>query len=408
MDTPSSPQTKHDTTLKDNRLLLSLLFVLSIEANAQDKAIEMQADRTIIYPQRMELTGDETLGDILAMYPGLMQEGFEEMLSGYNLRIDNVPINGDSRIVCRQLKAKMISGIQICDNTGVAKGTTELNRVIDINLTKNNEGTHGHTGIETGTDHLVGHHAVVRHTSQKTDVIALSSYSYQDIDNRISHDQRLYAHMTNQLTPKERLLTYITQQYTNTRVYPSSEKEKTQNEKCLARAKYFHKFNDKGTELLFVSSYQYSTARNTAVPTYGESITRPENNSTLYIVELNTPIAKGLSMMAGAEGDFSYTSQQTDAAPRPTYMTSNNDPYLQFNYLTGPWQFTLCYRILLLHLSLPLAVLLTLIMQSNSLVTWAYHPLTNSLVRQSMSKVTSIAMETLTCVVSYTLVLWHL
>lgn len=338
--------------MKDNRLLLSLLFVLSIEANAQDKAIEMRADRTIIYPQRMELTGDETLGDILAMYPDLMQEGFEEMLSGYNLRIDNVPINGDSRIVCRQLKAKMISGIQICDNTGVAKGTTGLNRVIDINLTKNNEGTHGHTGIEAGTDHLADHHAVVRHTSQKTDVIALSSYSYQDIDNRISHDQRLYAHMTNQLTPKDRLLTYITQQYTNTRVYPSSEKEKTQNEKCLARARYFHKFNDKGTELLLVGSYQYSTARNTAVPTYGESITGPENNSTLYIVELNTPIAKGLSMMAGAEGDFSYTSQQTDAAPRPTYMTSNNDLYLQFNYLTGPWRFTLGNRTMFYHYSM--------------------------------------------------------
>lgn len=330
---------------------MGLLLACSIEAYAQDRAIEMRADRTIIYPQRMELKGDETLGDILSMYPDLMQEGFDEMLSGYNLRIDNVPINGDSRIVCRQLKAKMISGIQICDNTGVAKGTTGLNRVIDINLAKEEKGTHGHTGIEAGTDNLADHHAVVRHTAQKTDVVALSSYSYQDIDSRISHDQRLYAHMTNQLSPKDRLLTYITQQYANTRAYPSSGKEKTQNEKCLARARYFHKFNDSGTELLLVGSYQYSKTHNTAAPTYNESVTGSENNATLYIVELNTPIAKGLSMMAGAEGDFSYTSYRTDAAPRPTYMTSNNDLYLQLNYITGAWRFTIGDRTMCYHYS---------------------------------------------------------
>lgn len=337
--------------MKDNRLLFSLLFVLSIEANAQDRTIEMRADRTIIYPQKMELQGEETLGDILTMYPDIMQEGFEDMLSGYNVRIDNVPINGDNRIICRQLKAKTISAIQICDNTGVAKGTTGLNRVIDIILAKNEEGTHGHTGIEAGTDNLTDHHAMVRHKAPKTDVIALSSYSYQDIDNRISHDQRLFAHMTNQLSAKDRLLTYVTQQYTNTRAYPTSGKEKAQNEKCLTRARYFHKFNDKGTELLLVGSYQYGKTSHTAAPTYGENATGTENSSTLYIAELNTPLLKGLSMMAGAEGDFSYSSYRTSSAPRPTYMTSNNDLYLQLNYVTGPWRFTLGDRTMFYHYS---------------------------------------------------------
>ena len=51
--------------------------------------VEMKADRTMIYPQRMELTGDETLMDILQMVPELMIAGYEDVISNYNLRIDN-------------------------------------------------------------------------------------------------------------------------------------------------------------------------------------------------------------------------------------------------------------------------------------------------------------------------------
>ena len=46
-----------------------------------------RGDRTVIYPQRMELAGDETLLDILAMYPDLMEAGFD----GYSIK----PKGGD-------------------------------------------------------------------------------------------------------------------------------------------------------------------------------------------------------------------------------------------------------------------------------------------------------------------------
>lgn len=112
--------------MKIQHILVAMMLACSSQALAQERAMEMRADRTLIYPQRLELKGDETLGDILAIYPDLMQNGFDDMLSGYNVRIDNVAINGDMRIVCRQLKARQISKIQICDNTAVAKGTVGL------------------------------------------------------------------------------------------------------------------------------------------------------------------------------------------------------------------------------------------------------------------------------------------
>ena len=346
---------------------------------AKGRAIEMRADRVVLYPQRMELKGDETLGDVLAMYPDLMQSGFADMLSGYNVRIDNVAINGDMRIVCRQLKANMINTIQICDNTAVAKGTTGLNRVIDITLRRGNQGGNaqgrnsqkqgknapgsqvlsGLAGVEAGTDNLADIHAVVRYDAPKTDVIAISSYSYQDIDDYIRQKQHLFAHMTNYFSPHDRLLTYVSQSYQNDRIYSGNNKEKRQNEKLLARARYFHKFNDKGTELLLVGSYQYGYIPYTLDPDVNsDPLHSTKNDATLFIVELNTPLTQKLSMMAGWEGDFSYSRYTGDRLvggsidrARNKYTASNNDLYLQFNYLTGIWRFTVGDRVMFYHYS---------------------------------------------------------
>ena len=51
--------------------------------------VEIRADRTVIYPQRMELTGEETLMDVLQMVPDLLITDYEEIITFYNLRIDN-------------------------------------------------------------------------------------------------------------------------------------------------------------------------------------------------------------------------------------------------------------------------------------------------------------------------------
>ena len=60
-------------------ILLSLLLLsASMFAESSLPIIEVKADRTMIYPQRMELTGEETLMDILQMVPDLMIAGYED------------------------------------------------------------------------------------------------------------------------------------------------------------------------------------------------------------------------------------------------------------------------------------------------------------------------------------------
>ena len=101
--------------MKIQHILVAMMLACSSQALAQERAMEMRADRTLIYPQRLELKGDETLGDILAIYPDLMQNGFDDMLSGYNVRIDNVAINGDLRI-CIPHKIICTLTMDICRN----------------------------------------------------------------------------------------------------------------------------------------------------------------------------------------------------------------------------------------------------------------------------------------------------
>ncbi|MBR7018795.1 MAG: hypothetical protein IKH99_08140 [Prevotella sp.] len=90
-----------------------LLSSVSMIAENDLPVIEIKADRTMIYPQRMELTGEESLMDVLQMVPELMIGGYEDVIDSYNLRIDNCPMNGDTRLILSQMKAKDIAKIQV-------------------------------------------------------------------------------------------------------------------------------------------------------------------------------------------------------------------------------------------------------------------------------------------------------
>ncbi len=297
-----------------------LLSSVSMFAESDLPIIEMKADRTMIYPQRMELTGEETLMDVLQMVPELMIAGYEDVISSYNLRIDNCPMNGDTRLILSQMKAKDIAKIQVCDNTGVAKGTIGMGRVLDINM-KMSERLKGFVeGQGNFGKEVAGIGSVnTLYGSLHTDLYANASYRHQD-----GNEEYLTLHMTNRFDDRNRLLTYFTQQYLD---HPSST-----SRKVMGRARFFHTFNDIGTELLLVGGYQYASDLTLS------------NKLPLYIVELNTPLlTKRLSMMLGAEGDFLMTRQKdTDRS----WDVFNNDIYLQFTYALPQWKLTVGNRVM--------------------------------------------------------------
>lgn len=300
-----------------------LLLHLTAFAEGDEPVIEIKADRTYIYPQRMDLTGEESLMDVLQMVPDLMIAGYEDVIANYNLRLDNCPMNGDNRLILSQMKAKDIARIQVCDNTGVAKGTIGTGRVLDINMKMPGalDGfVEGQAGLGKEMAGIAS--ANVLYGSRRTDLYANASYRYQG-GNR----EHLTLHMTNRFDDRNRLLTYFTQQYLD---QPAGA-----SHKVMGRARYFHTFNDRGTELLLVGGYQYSTD--------------PALSSTLplFITELNTPLlTPRLSITLGAEGDYLMTRQKGTGR---SWDIFNHDIYLQLTYTLPRWRFTAGSRVMFYH-----------------------------------------------------------
>lgn len=302
-------------------IIIALLFTgVTVRANDSLPIIEVKADRTMIYPQQMELTGEETLADMLMMMPDLMIGGYENVIENYNLRVDNVPLNGDNRLIIGQMKAKDIAKIQVCTNTGVAKGTIGKAGVIDITMKMPGavkgmveaQGGFGKTIEGNGTANIL-------YGSERTDIYANAAYRYQN-----GHKEYMTLHMTNRFDARNKLLTYLTQQYL---VLPDGHSHKT-----MGRARYFHTFNDTGTELLVLGGYQYA-----ADLLY-------TNQLPMFVLELNTPIVKGLTLMAGVEGNYLLTAQKgTDR----NWYVFNHDIYLQITYSLPQWRFTAGHRVML-------------------------------------------------------------
>lgn len=302
--------------------ILISIWLLSVTVSAADglPVIEVRADRTVIYPQRMELTGEETLMDVLQMMPGLMMAGYEDVISGYNLRIGNCPINADTRLVISQMKAKDIDRILVCDNTGVAKGTVGMNRVLDIYMKMPDAWQGFVEGQGAAAKKFEGiASANALYGSKHTDLYANISYRHHDVK-----EEYLSLHMTNRFDERNRLLTFFTQQYL--------DRPNGTSRKVMGRARFFHTFNDLGTELLLVGGYQYASD-----PLFS-------NKQPMYIAELNTPLLSDrLTMMLGFEASYLMASlKQTEW----NWKVYNHDAYLQFTYSLPQWKLTVGNRVM--------------------------------------------------------------
>ena len=220
----------------------------------------------------MELTGEETLMDILPMFSELMIAGYEDVLAGYNLRIDNCPFNGDTKLIISQMKARDIAQIHVCDNAGVAKGVVGMNKVLDINM-QMPDTLQGFVEGQGGFGSEMAGIATVNalYGSKSTDLYANASYRHQS-----GNSQYLTLHMTNRFNRSNRLLTYFTQQYLNVMSLASR--------KIMGRARYYHTFNDR------VPSCSWSVRTNMpAIPSCPTSCQCISSNSTLHCSASSCP-----------------------------------------------------------------------------------------------------------------------
>ena len=131
-------------------LLLISLAMVSTTYQTQAAPIEHIGDRYIMHLPEMELTGEESLLDVLMMCPEVISidgnniiggDPFANLYGKFVIRIDNQEYGLDYATFLHHFKAREIETIQVCQNAEVMKGCSSLKKVIDITLRKKENGT---------------------------------------------------------------------------------------------------------------------------------------------------------------------------------------------------------------------------------------------------------------------------
>lgn len=138
-------------------LLIIALAMASTTYQTQAAPIEHIGDRYIMHIPEMELTGEESLLDVLMMCPEVISldgnniiggDPFANLYGKFVIRIDNQEYGLDYATFLHHFKAREIETIKVCQNAEVMKGCSSLKKVIDITLRKKKEnGTTGRWGL---------------------------------------------------------------------------------------------------------------------------------------------------------------------------------------------------------------------------------------------------------------------
>ena len=308
---------------------LCLPFLLAAQNQASlTPHIEWQNGRVVIRPAHGEAE-ESTAWELLMHYPGLTVEGFDQVFTHYQLRIDGIPINYDARTLLTHIPVAQIRAIQIFESPGVAKGITGANGVIDIRLQQAAQGVTGTMELQAGTDSYLAPTAQLRYGHKQHDLFALASHvsSEDPIASLQSRKHLLHVQWVNHLSPKDQLYVIFSHQV---RQEEQPELESDMKRQML-QCSYNHAFGERGGSLYAMMKYQWSKSPemeswtneealdNEVIPT---PIVRNERMTArismpVGVATLTLPLpAKGSSLVVGWKGRYALNSyarsQQTE------------------------------------------------------------------------------------------------
>ncbi len=142
--------------IKNTHLLLLAMALGGFTNPTLAAPIEHIGDRYIMHVSEMELTGEESLLDVLMMCPEVLTmdgnniiggDPFANLYGQFVIRIDNQEYGLDYATLLHHFKAREIESIKVCQNSEVMKGCSSLKKVIDITLRKGENGVSGRVGL---------------------------------------------------------------------------------------------------------------------------------------------------------------------------------------------------------------------------------------------------------------------
>ena len=346
-----------NSLLKNTRLMCLAGFLGSSLPQMTAAPIEHIGDRYIMHVSEMELTGEESLLDVLMMCPEVISLDGNNIIGGdpfanqygkFVIRIDNQEYGLDYATLLHHFKAREIESIKVCQNAEVMKGCSSLKKVIDITLRKGENGVSGRVGLFGDT--YGGGKGIVSVLSQQDDLRILSHVegnfqrtSNSDKDayqNQSSSTVNHYSHEGAKLnvlwTPTSKDILEVDAMQTYTRNHFTHSTADYVRAYHL-QADYTRTLGENGSSILFTLGAEHISDNGR---TQEESQTFPYQNHSTYpfaVVEYATPVlTQDLWITAGFEGGLSIEKNCI-----ADYINHSNyeDFYVQLDYNIGKWGF---------------------------------------------------------------------
>ena len=346
-----------NSLLKNTRLMCLAGFLGSTLPQMNAAPIEHIGDRYIMHVSEMELTGEESLLDVLMMCPEVISLDGNNIIGGdpfanqygkFVIRIDNQEYGLDYATLLHHFKAREIESIKVCQNAEVMKGCSSLKKVIDITLRKGENGVSGRVGLFGDT--YGGGKGIVSVLSQQDDLRILSHVegnfqrtSNSDKDayqNQSSNTVNHYSHEGAKLnvlwTPTSKDILEVDAMQTYTRNHFTHSPAEYVRAYHL-QADYTRTLGENGSSILFTLGAEHISDNGR---TQEESQTFPYQNHSTYpfaVIEYASPIlTKDLWITAGFEGGLSIEKNCI-----ADYINHSNyeDFYVQLDYNIGKWGF---------------------------------------------------------------------
>ena len=333
-------------------LCLPLLLAAQNQASLTPR-IELQEGRVVIRPTQKE-PKESTAWDLLLRYPGFTVEGFDQVFTHYQLRIDGIPLNYDARMLLTHIPAAQIRAIQIFESPGVAKGITGANGVIDIRLKRAAEGATGLAELQGGTDGYLAPTAQLHYGNQQHDLFAFASHvsSEDPIASLQAHKNLLHLQWVSHFSPKDQLYVIYSHQIKQEEL-PTSESDMKRQ---LVQCSYNHSFGERGGSFYAMAKYQWSQSPEEESWTNEEAlaneipptpIVRNEQltarvSMPVGVATLTLPLpAKGSSLVVGWKGRFALNSYARSQQTAQQAIDWQGDYQLYTNEFQGILQYPL-------------------------------------------------------------------
>lgn len=346
-----------NSLLKNTRLMFLAGILGSSLPQMNAAPIEHIGDRYIMHVSEMELTGEESLLDVLMMCPEVISLDGNNIIGGdpfanqygkFVIRIDNQEYGLDYATLLHHFKAREIESIKVCQNAEVMKGCSSLKKVIDITLRKGENGVSGRVGLFGDT--YGGGKGIVSVLSQQDDLRILSHVegnfqrtsnsdkdAYQNqSSNTINHYSHEGAKLNVLWTPTSKDILEVDAMQTYTRNHFTHSPAEYVRAYHL-QADYTRTLGENGSSILFTLGAEHISDNGR---TQEESQTFPYQNHSTYpfaVIEYASPIlTKDLWITAGFEGGLSIEKNCI-----ADYINHSNyeDFYVQLDYNIGKWGF---------------------------------------------------------------------